>query len=232
MARAIRTGEPETRLVVLLIDERPEEVTHFRRAIAGVEVFASSSDQPVQEHVELSELMLAHIRTELECGRHVVVLLDSLTRLVRAFNLKGPRAGRSRTLSGGVEAEALQIPRRFFGLARNIEHAGSVTMLATVLIETGSHMDQFIFEEFKGTGNSEIVLDRSLAEAYIFPAINLAASSTRKEHHLYSPADSARLAALRRELAGRPPKEAMLLMLDLLARYPTNEELLQNITFS
>jgi transcription termination factor Rho len=232
IARAIRIAEPETRLILLLIDERPEEVTQFRRTIAGAEVFASSSDQPVQEHVELSELMLAHIRTELECGRHVVVLLDSLTRLVRAFNLKGPRAGRSRTLSGGVEAEALQIPRRFFGLARNIEHAGSVTMLATVLIETGSHMDQFIFEEFKGTGNSEIVLDRSLAEAYIFPAINLAASSTRKEHHLYSPADSARLAALRRELAGRPPKEAMLLMLDLLARYPTNEELLQSITFS
>jgi transcription termination factor Rho len=228
-AQAIRADEPETRLIVLLIDERPEEVTHFRRTIAGAEVFASSSDRPIREHVELSELMLAHIRTELECSRHVVVLLDSLTRLVRAFNLKGPRAGRSRTLSGGVEAEALQIPRRFFGLARNIEHGGSVTILATVLIDTGSRMDQFIFEEFKGTGNSEIVLGRALAEAYIFPAINLSASSTRKEERLYNADDSERLAKLRRELAGRSPKESMEYLLHLLAKYPTNEELLHSI---
>ena len=161
IARAMQADEPDTRLVVLLIDERPEEVTHFRRTIAGAEVFASSSDQPVKEHVELSELMLAHIRTELECGRNVVVLLDSLTRLVRAFNLRGSQAGRSRTMSGGVEASALQIPRRLFGLARNIEHGGSVTIVASVLVDTGSRMDQFIFEEFKGTGNSEIVLDRA-----------------------------------------------------------------------
>jgi transcription termination factor Rho len=227
IARAIRIDDPETRLIILLIDERPEEVTHFRRAVAGAEVFASSSDQPVQEHVDLSELMLAHIRTELECGRNVVVLVDSLTRLVRAFNRKGSQAGR--VLSGGVEAEALQIPRRFFGLARNIENGGSVTILATVLVDTGSRMDQLIFEEFKGTGNSEIVLDRSLAEAYIFPAINLAASGTRKEEHLYGPDQSSRLARLRRELASRPPKAAMELLLNLLTKYPTNEELLQNI---
>ncbi|MFQ5626033.1 MAG: transcription termination factor Rho, partial [Methyloligellaceae bacterium] len=227
IARAIRAGDPEMRLVVLLIDERPEEVTHLRRAIAGAEVFASSSDQPVREHVELSELMLAHIRTELECGHDVVVLVDSLTRLVRAFNLGGSRAGRSRTLSGGVEAGALQIPRRFFGLARNIENGGSVTILATILIDTASRMDQFIFEEFKGTGNSEIVLDRSLAEAYLFPAIDLLASGTRKEERLYSLDNSLRLAKLRRELAGRPPREAMELLLNLLAKYSTNEELLQ-----
>jgi transcription termination factor Rho len=230
IARAIRVDDPETRLIILLIDERPEEVTHFRRAIAGVEVFASSSDQPVQEHVELSELMLAHIRTELECGRNVVVLVDSLTRLVRAFNRKGAQGGHNRILSGGIEAEALQIPRRFFGLARNIEHGGSVTILATVLVDTGSRMDQLIFEEFKGTGNSEIILDRSLAEAYIFPAINLPASGTRKEEELYSPEQSPRLARLRRELASRPPKEAMALLLDLLIKYPTNEELLQSIS--
>lgn len=229
IARAIQADEPETRLIILLIDERPEEVTHFRRAIAGAEVFASSSDQPVQEHIDLSELMLDHIRIELECGHHVVVMLDSLTRLVRAFNLKGAQASRSRTLSGGVEAEALQIPRRFFGLARNIEHGGSVTILATVLIETGSRMDQFIYEEFKGTGNSEIVLDRSLAEAYIFPAINLSASSTRKEERLVSAEVNQRLTQLRRELMTRPPQEAMIYLLSLLARYPTNEELLQNI---
>ncbi len=230
IAKAIRVDDPETRLIILLIDERPEEVTHLRRAIAGAEIFASSSDQPVREHVELSELMLAHIRTELECGRNVVVLVDSLTRLVRAFNLRGSRRGRSRTLSGGVEAEALQIPRRFFGVARNIEGGGSVTILATVLIDTGSRMDQFIFEEFKGTGNSEIVLDRSLAEAYIFPAINLPASSTRKEERLYSPKNSSRLIKLRRSLAERPPRAAMEYLLNLVGQYPTNEELLQSIT--
>jgi transcription termination factor Rho len=229
IARAILADDPESRLIILLIDERPEEVTHFRRAIAGAEVFASSSDQPLEEHINLTELMLDHIRTELECGHHVVVMLDSLTRLVRAFNLKGSQATRSRTLSGGVEAAALQIPRRFFGLARNIEHGGSVTILATVLIDTGSRMDQFIYEEFKGTGNSEVVLDRSLAEAYIFPAINLPASSTRKEDRLYHPAESQRLTRLRRKLAGRPPQEAMLYLLDLLARYPANEELLQSM---
>lgn len=229
IARAIHLDDPGTRLITLLIDERPEEVTHFRRTIDGAEVFASSSDQPVQEHIDLSELMLAHIRTELECGHHVVVLLDSLTRLVRAFNLRGSQANRSRTLSGGVEAEALQIPRRFFGLARAIEHGGSVTILATVLIETGSRMDQFIYEEFKGTGNSEIVLDRALAEAYIFPAINLPASSTRKEERLYNSEDSQRLTRLRRELANRPPQQAMLYLLGLLDKYPTNEVLLQSI---
>lgn len=229
IARGIRADDPETRLIVLLIDERPEEVTHFRRAIEGIEVFASSSDQPVREHTELSELMLAHIRTELECGRDVVVLVDSLTRLVRAFNLKGSQTGRSRTLSGGVEAEALQIPRRFFGLARNIENGGSVTIVATVLIDTGSRMDQFIFEEFKGTGNSEIVLDRSLAEAYIFPAIDLTASSTRKEEHLYSPEDSLQLTKLRRALAAHPPREAMEYLLNLLAKYPTNEDMLLSL---
>ena len=229
IARAIHAGDPETRLIILLIDERPEEVTHFRRTLTGAEVFASSSDQPVQEHIDLSELMLAHIRTELECGHHVVVMLDSLTRLVRAFNLRGPQANRSRTLSGGVEAEALQIPRRFFGVARNIEHGGSVTILATILIDTGSRMDQFIYEEFKGTGNSEIVLDRSLAEAYIFPAINLPASSTRKEERLYNLEDSQRLTQLRRELVDRRPQDAMMYLLNLLARYPTNEELLQSI---
>jgi len=228
IANGILVGDPDTRLIVLLIDERPEEVTHLRRSLAGAEVFASSSDRPLQEHIDLSELMLAHIRTELECGRNVVVLVDSLTRLVRAFNLKGSR-GRSRTMSGGVEAEALQIPRRFFGVARNIEDGGSVTILATVLVDTGSRMDQFIFEEFKGTGNSEIVLDRSLAEAFIFPALNLPASSTRKEECLYDAGNAQRVAQLRRALTDTDPKEAMEYLLDLLGKYPTNEELLQSI---
>ena len=229
IARAIITDDPATRLIVLLIDERPEEVTHLRRSLPGAEVFASSSDRPLHEHIDLTELMLAHIRTELECGRNVVVLIDSLTRLVRAFNLRGAKGGRSHIMSGGVEAEALQIPRRFFGLARNIEHGGSVTIIATILVDTGSRMDDFIFEEFKGTGNSEIVLDRSLAEAYIFPALNLSASSTRKEEYLVDPATRPHLARLRRELVGRSPREAMLYLLKLAETYPTNEALLQSI---
>jgi transcription termination factor Rho len=157
----------------------------------------------------------------------VVVLLDSLTRMARTFNLQG--RGRGRSLSGGLEAGALEIPRRFFGLARNVEDGGSVTILATVLVDTGSRMDQVIFEEFKGTGNSEIVLDRSLAEARIFPAINLPASGTRKAELLYGPDDTQRLAKLRRLLAERPPKDALLSLLQLLEKYPTNEEFLKNI---
>jgi transcription termination factor Rho len=226
MATAIRTGDPETRILVLLIDERPEEVTHFRRAV-DAEVIASSSDRSIAEHVGLAELMLAHVSTELECGRDIVVLVDSLTRMGRVFNLKG--RGRGRTLSGGLDAGALEIPRRFFGLARNIENGGSVTIIATALIDTGSRMDQLIFEEFKGTGNSEIVLDRGLAEARIFPAINVAASGTRKEERLYDPDDIKRLATIRRGLVDRQPKDAMTSLLKALESYPTNEEFLQSI---
>jgi transcription termination factor Rho len=227
IAHAIRADRPDARIIILLVDERPEEVTYFRRAVEA-EVFASSSDQSIKEHIDLSELMLAHVRVELECGRHVVVLMDSLTRLVRAFNRQG--AGTGRTLSGGLDAGATDIPRRLFGLARNIENGGSVTLIATVLVDTGSRMDQLIFEEFKGTGNSEIVLDRSLAEARIFPAINLAASGTRKDERLYDPEDIRRIAQLRRALADRKPKEAMTALLDWIERYPTNKELLRSIS--
>jgi transcription termination factor Rho len=226
IAKGIRASRPEARIVVLLIDERPEEVTYFRRA-AAAEVFASSSDQSVKEHIELSELMLAHVRTELECGCHVVVLMDSLTRLVRAFNRQG--AGTGRTLSGGLDAGATDIPRRFFGLARNIENGGSATLIATALIDTNSRMDQLIYEEFKGTGNSEIVLDRALAEARIFPAINVRASGTRKEDRLYHPDDYRRLVQLRRMLANYNPKDALVTLLKLIEKYSTNEELLQSI---
>jgi transcription termination factor Rho len=228
LAQAIRAGDPEARIVVLLIDERPEEVTFFRRAL-DAEVFASSSDRRLQEHVDLAELMLAHIRTELECGRDVVVLVDSMTRMARTYNLAGSSRGRGRTLSGGLEASAMEIPRRFFGLARNIEHGGSVTILATVLVDTGSRLDQVIFEEFKGTGNSEIVLDRSLAEEHLFPAIHLTASGTRKAHLLYEADDYRRLAKLQRALAERAPKQALTSLLQLLEEYPSNEELLQTI---
>jgi transcription termination factor Rho len=227
IARAIRADKADARIIVLLIDERPEEVTYFRRAVSA-EVFASSSDQSVKEHIELSELMLAHVRVELECGRHVVVLMDSLTRLVRAFNRQGVGAGR--TLSGGLDAAATDIPRRFFGLARNVENGGSVTLIATVLVDTGSRMDQLIFEEFKGTGNCEIILDRALAEARLFPAINIAASGTRKEERLYSSEDIRRITQLRRALAVRRPKEALTALLNLVDKYPTNEELLKSIS--
>ncbi len=226
IARAIRADRPDARIVVLLIDERPEELTYFRRTVSA-EVFASTSDQRTQEHTELAELMLAHIRTELECGHDVVLLLDSLTRLARAFNRQG--RGTGRTLSGGLDAGATEIPRRFFGLARNIENGGSVTLIATALVDTNSRLDQLIYEEFKGTGNSEIVLDRSLAEARIFPAINLTASGTRKEELLYSPNEIGRINQLRRSLANYRAKEAMTALLKLIEKYPTNDELLQSL---
>jgi len=227
IARAIRASDPETRIIVLLIDERPEEVTFFRRTV-DAEVFASSSDRPQQEHVALTELMLAHIRTELECGHDVVVLVDSLSRMARTFNLKGGR-GQGRSLSGGLDAGALEIPRRFFGQARNIEDGGSVTIIATILVDTGSRLDQVVFEEFKGTGNSEIILDRSLAQARLFPAIDVTASGTRKDHLLYSQDTYQRLTKLHRALAARAPRDALVSLLQLLEKHPTNEELLQAI---
>ncbi|MFN8494692.1 MAG: transcription termination factor Rho [Caldilineaceae bacterium] len=226
LARAIQADQPKVRLIMLLIDERPEEVTHFRRAL-DVEVFASSNDQSLDEHVALAELTMAHMRAELEAGNDVVVLVDSLTRMARAYNLHGQ--GARRTMSGGVDAKALEIPRRFFGLARNIENGGSITILATALIETGSRMDELIFQEFKGTGNSEIVLDRELAEARVFPAINLNASSTRNEELLYNADDMARLAKLRRWLASGKSKQAMNGLLKLIGQTKDNEELLRRI---
>lgn len=227
IANAIYSGEPDTRIIVLLIDERPEEVTHFRRNVPA-QVLASSNDQDVEAHVNLAELTLSHIRCELECGRDIVVLIDSLTRMSRAFNLHTP--GTKRTLTGGLDANALAIPRKFFGVARNIENGGSVTVIATAMIQTGSRMDDFIFEEFKGTGNSEIVLDRSLSEFRIFPAINLMASSTRKEELLYDAHEMKWLNMLRRQLAQTEPKEAMLGMLKLMKMAPTNDRLFLKIS--
>jgi len=226
MANAIRLAEPETRIIVLLLDERPEEVTQFRRQVEA-EVLASTNDQTVSDHVALAELTLAHIRTELECSRDAVVLVDSLTRMGRSFNVKG--SGTGRIMSGGMEAGAMEIPRRFFGLARNIEGGGSVTIIATALVDTGSRMDQLIFEEFKGTGNSEIILDRTLADARIFPAIDIPASGTRREELLYAPDEMERVALLRRMMADLQPKEAMSSLLERLSQYHTNEEFLRSL---
>jgi transcription termination factor Rho len=229
--QAIRHCSPQSRIIVLLTDERPEEVTHFRRAVEGAEVVASTSDNTADQHVELAELMLSHVQTELECGREIVLLIDSLTRLGRAFNNRTRRNGlpRRQTMSGGLEAGILEVPRRLFGLARNIEHGGSVTIVATCLIDTGSRMDQLIFEEFKGTGNSEIVLDRALAEARVFPAINIPASGTRKEAKLYTDDQTRGLATLRRVLSNYGPREAMNALFKLLKKYPNNAEFLESL---
>ena len=231
MATGIHECSPETRIIVLLIDERPEEVTQFRRAATYAEVIASTSDQSVDEHVALAELILSHVQTELECGREVVLLIDSLTRLGRAFNNRGHRRGdrRGGIMSGGLEAGAMEIPRRLFGLARTIENGGSVTIIATCLINTGSRMDQLIFEEFKGTGNSEVVLDRSLAEARIFPAIDIPASGTRKEAKLYSPEHNQGLTTLRRVLSNYGTRDAMESLFKLLNKYPDNRAFLESM---
>lgn len=226
LAKAIYAETPDTRIVVLLIDERPEEVTHFRRQVPA-EVLASSSDQSVESHVRLAELCMAQVRCEAECGHDVVILMDSLTRLGRAFNQHG--TGSKRTLSGGLDARALEIPRKFFGMARNVENGGSVTVIATALIDTGSRMDDMIFEEFKGTGNSEIVLDRGLAESRVFPAINLRTSGTRRDDILFTEEELTAINLLRRRAIDAPPRPAMEGMLKLLEKWPTNAELLLSI---
>jgi transcription termination factor Rho len=223
---AIHADAPESRIVVLLVDERPEEVTHFRRQVPA-EVLASSSDQSVQEHVRLVNMCMAQVRCEIECGHEVVVLVDSITRMGRAFNVHG--AGSGRTMTGGLDSRALEIPRKFFGMARNVENGGSVTVLATALIETGSRMDDLIFEEFKGTGNSEIVLDRPLAEARVFPAINLRTTGTRRDELLYSETELRALNKLRRQVIDMPPAQAIEGLLKLLDKYPTNDELLKSL---
>jgi transcription termination factor Rho len=227
LARAIRADAPEARIVVLLVDERPEEVTHFRRQVEA-EVLASSSDQGAIEHARLANLCMGQVRCELECGRDVVVLVDSLTRMGRAFNVRGSDSGR--TMSGGLDSRALEIPRQFFGMARNIEGGGSVTVLATALIETGSRMDDLIFEEFKGTGNCEIVLDRELADQRVFPALNLAKSGTRRDDLLHSESDLKAINALRRQVLGVPPKQGILDLRKALEMFPTNEELLKQVS--
>jgi len=229
LAKAIYADAPETRIVALLIDERPEEVTHFRRQVPA-EVLASSSDQSVKSHVRLAEMTMAQVRCEVECGHDVVVLVDSITRMGRAFNQHG--TGSRRTLSGGLDSRALEIPRQFFGMARNVEDGGSVTVIATALVDTGSRMDDMIFEEFKGTGNSEVVLDRTLAESRIFPAINLRSSGTRRDDLLYTEEEMSALNLLRRRAVDASARPAMEGMLRLLEKFPTNAELLQGITGS
>ena len=227
LAAAILADAPDTLVTVLLVDERPEEVTHFRRSVPA-EVLASSSDQSLEDHVQLASMCMAKARCDLTCGRHVVVLVDSLTRMGRAFNSYGAESGR--TMTGGLDSRALEIPRQFFGMARNVENGGSITVLATALIETGSRMDDLIFEEFKGTGNSEIVLDRQLADQRVFPAINIAKSGTRRDELLYAKQEIDAINKLRRRALELPPKQAILELHKVMEQYPTNEALLKNIS--
>lgn len=223
IATGIHADDPEVELIILLIDERPEEETHWRRSMPG-RILCSRSDQTPKEHMRLVQLAYSYVRCQLECGRHVAVLIDSLTRMARAFNLGS--SGQRGIMTGGVEAGALELPRRFLGLARSVEGGGSVTIVGTVLVDTGSRMDNLIFEEFKGTGNSEIILDRSLAERRLFPAIDLLRSGTRKEEKLLSPEETRTVALLRRSLAARDTRRAMLDLLTALKKFPSNEGLM------
>jgi transcription termination factor Rho len=224
IAFALQKNHPDVIVQALLIDERPEEVTDFRRNVP-CEVLASSNDHPPERHVNLAIVAIERAKRLAEDGKHVVVLLDSLTRVGRAFNTAPGLAQSGRTLSGGIDATALSIPKQLFGAARNTEESGSLTILASCLIDTGSRGDQLIFEEFKGTGNMELILDREIANHRVFPAINLAQSGTRKDHLLLSPQAQATTTALRRRLLNMRPIEQVEQLLRALEHFKTNDEL-------
>ncbi len=226
IAQAVLTNHPEMHVMVLLVDERPEEVTDMRRSIKA-EVLASSSDRPTGDHLKVAELALERARRMVESGKDVMILLDSITRLARAFNKEVDSSGR--TLTGGVDSRALERPKRIFGAARATEEAGSLTIVGTALIDTGSRMDEVIFEEFKGTGNSEITLDRLLAEKRIFPAINIPQSGTRKEEKLFTQKEYEKVKKLRQMLFSVKPVEAMEALVKRLSRYTYNEEFLDEL---
>jgi len=226
IANAIATNNPEVHLMVVLVDERPEEVTDMQRTVKG-EVIASTFDRPAEDHTTVAELAIERAKRLVELGHDVVVLLDSITRLGRAYNLSAPASGR--ILSGGVDSSALYPPKRFFGAARNIEDGGSLTILATALVETGSKMDEVIFEEFKGTGNMELRLSRALADKRIFPAVDLNASGTRREEMLMNPDETKIIWKLRRALAGLEQQQALELVLNRLKETSSNVEFLMQV---
>ena len=226
IANSISENNPEVKLVVLLIDERPEEVTDMERTTKA-EVLASTFDEPPERHVQVAEIVIEMAKRMVECGQDVVILLDSITRLARAYNTLQPHSGK--ILSGGVDANALHKPKRFFGAARNIEDGGSLTIIATALVDTGSRMDEVIFEEFKGTGNMELGLDRALVEKRIFPAINVEKSGTRKEELLLHPDEIGRIWTLRKALNGVPAVEAMELLINRLKKTKSNAEFLMTL---
>ncbi|WP_342380884.1 transcription termination factor Rho [Myxococcus stipitatus] len=226
IAQAVISNHPEAHVMVLLIDERPEEVTDMRRSIKA-EVLASSSDRPTADHLKVAELALERARRLVEAGKDVVILLDSITRLARAYNKEIDNSGR--TMSGGVDSRALERPKRIFGAARATEEAGSLTIIGTALIDTGSRMDEVIFEEFKGTGNSEVTLDRLLAEKRVFPAVNIAQSGTRKEEKLFTLREYEKVKKLRQMLFAVKPVEAMEALVKRLSRYTYNDEFLDEL---
>ncbi len=226
IAKAIMKNHPEIVLIVLLIDERPEEVTDMQRQVKG-EVVSSTFDEPAQRHVQVSDMVLEKAKRLVEHKRDVVILLDSITRLARAHNSVAPSSGR--VLSGGLDANALQRPKRFFGSARNIENGGSLTIIATALVDTGSRMDDVIFEEFKGTGNMEVHLDRKLADRRLFPAIDIALSGTRKEELLLDRDDLNKLWILRKVLSPLSPVESMEFLMDKIRATKSNKDFLENM---
>jgi transcription termination factor Rho len=223
IAKAIRVNHPDIVLIILLVDERPEEVTDLQREV-DCQIYNSTFDENSHRHVQVAELVLERAKRLVEQHKDVVILLDSITRLARGYNSLQP--GKGRIMSGGVEAKALLKPKKFFGAARNVEEGGSLTILATTLVDTGSRMDQVIFEEFKGTGNMELHLDRSLVEKRLYPAIHVAQSATRREELLYHPEEWARVQVLRKTMAALPPIEAMELLIKNLEATKTNAELL------
>jgi len=223
IANSVTTNHPEVALIVLLIDERPEEVTDMQRSVKG-EVISSTFDEPAARHVQVAEMVIEKAKRLVEHKRDVVILLDSITRLARAYNTIVPPSGK--VLSGGVDSNALQRPKRFFGAARNIEEGGSLTIIATALVDTGSRMDEVIFEEFKGTGNMEIILDRKLVDKRVFPAIDIQRSGTRKEELLILKEDLQRIWVLRKVLNPLSPVEAMELLVDRLGKTRNNPEFL------
>ena len=229
IANSITKNHPEVYLIILLIDERPEEVTDMDRSV-DAEVIGSTFDEPASRHIQVAEMVIEKAKRMVEYGRDVVVLLDSITRLARAYNTEVPHSGK--ILSGGVDASALQKPKRFFGAARNIEEGGSLTIIATALIDTGSRMDEVIFEEFKGTGNMELHLDRKLADRRLFPAIDITRSGTRKEELIVNPDEIKRMWMLRKVLNEMNPVEAMELLKNRLAKSKTNAEFLMTMNIT
>ncbi len=227
IAQAVLNNHPECHVMVLLIDERPEEVTDMRRQLAKAEVLASSSDRPTGDHLKIAELALERARRMVESGKDVVILLDSITRLARAYNKEIDSSGR--TMTGGVDSRALERPKRIFGAARATEEAGTLTIIGTALIDTGSRMDEVIFEEFKGTGNSEVTLDRLLAEKRIWPAVNIPQSGTRKEEKLFTQKEYEKVKKLRQMLFSVKPVEAMEALVKRLTRYTYNDEFLEEL---
>ncbi len=226
ICQSVAKSHPEIKLYVLLIDERPEEVTDFRRSVTA-EVRWSSSDQPYEHHIETARELMKQVYQEVGAGANVMVLVDSLTRLARVHNAEQRSSGR--TLSGGVDARSMEVPRRIFGSARKIEHGGSLTILATILVDTGSRMDQLIFEEFKGTGNMEIFLSREISNQRIYPAVDISRSGTRKEELLFSADELEPARRIRRALAGLKPIEAVSALIEQLKKYPVTKDLLKAV---